>query len=364
MLSRTDRSTTHRVSPTAQELLDNLQSLVAIDIASNDSLESLGFIGGPASSNDGFLQLFLFSVVNNFAGTDRLPKNCIIHFINQHELVRSTILSQLGNEATAPFSIALAEKLMESAIEAGDAKTVHDLLALKIVRPDDLVYTTDGERRTAIEKAAGLRHLDVTACLLHFGADVNKTHQGAESWSEKGALECAIRLWGEYRPIDLNLVDLLLRNGATVSDKLAENAVPWGDARLIKMLISRLCPSQHEYFFEDILTNVAEHLKNEDGFEVARMVISACRDIHANECLDRRQEHVANAMAGAARRKNKELVELLLPHGGQGGIDVALTGAARSGCHSLVHQLIRHAVVHVQMDQDSEWMATASVLRL
>lgn len=343
MVSCRDRSTRCRVLPTARELLDNLQSLVSVDIAAEDSLKPLGFIGGYAPSTDGFVPLFLFSVVNNFAGTDRLAKGNIIQFINQDGLARSTILSQLQNGASTAFSIALAEKLLECAIEAGDAKTVHDLLALKIVKPDDIVYRNDRKRNTtAIEKAASLRHLDVTALLLRFGADVNKTYEDADDPLEKRALECAIRVWGEYRPIDLDLVDLLLRNGATVSNRLAAAAVRWGDIGLIKRLISRLSPSQHEYFFRNILPDVAKLLKNDDGYEVTRMVISACRDRHASRCLDSIPESLTVAMGQAARRKNKELLELLLPHGGQEGLDLALTAAARSGCHSLVHQLIRH----------------------
>lgn len=342
---RRDRSTQYRRWATAEERLESLQLLVSIDVAEEQFLGPYYLTGRPALPKDAFVQVFLFSIVNDFAGKIERLKRRVMQVVKQHELVRSTIFDHLRNRTCTVFSTALAEKLLEPAIEAYDANTVHDLLALKTFKIDDILCMDDGKRRTPVEKAARLRHFDITDLLLRFGADANKTYEHADPLEERGALECAIGLWGQYRPIDIKLVDLLLENGATVSTRLAGAAIRWGDIKVIERLMARLSPSEHKFFFTDMVAAVAEYLNNDEGYEVARKVIWECREIHANMCLKSTRKlemAIAIAMARAARRGNKELMELLLPYGGQMGLDLALIGAARSGCHSLVRQLIRH----------------------
>ncbi|KAI7776304.1 hypothetical protein LA080_005491 [Diaporthe eres] len=269
----------------AEELLSNLQSMMCIETAEGDCCGPLNVIGGPGSFTDGFFQLLLFSTVNNFAGIEAIiPMELAIKFIDQHEPTRSTILNQFRSGALTIFSRALAEKLLGAAIEACDAKAVHDLLALEIVKPDDIVCTESlpgnnhvddksHRLRTAIEKASILRHSDTIDLLLRFGADVNKTYENTGSQSERGALECAISLWGQYRPIDFKLVDLLLNNGATVSSRLVEAAVRWEDTGLIEKLMSRHSPSQHRDCFFQVLIDAAEYLKNDAGYKVIRQIM-------------------------------------------------------------------------------------------
>lgn len=353
MICRRERRASRGLLPTAEELLNSLQSLMCIGAAEGNCSGPLNVIGGPGSFTDGFSQLFLFSTVNNFAGIEALPMELAIKFIDKHEPTRSSILNQFRSGALTIFSRAVAEKLLEAAIEACDAKTAHDLLALEIVTPDDIVCTESfigykhadeksRRLRTAIEKASILRHFDTIDLLLRFGADVNKTYEDPGSQSERGALECAISLWGQYRPIDLKLVDLLLNNGATVSSRLVEAAVRWGDTGLIEKLLSSLPPSRHRDCFFQVLIDAAEYLRNDTGYKVIRQIMRACRGTHHNACVGSNPTLFAKAMVKAARRKNRELVDLLLPHGGQQGLDSALTAASRSGSHSLVHLLLAH----------------------
>lgn len=328
--------------------------MIYIETAEGDCCGPLNVIGGPGSFTDGFSQLLFFSTVNNFAGIKAIiSMELAIKFIDQHEPTRSTILNQFRSGASTIFSRALAEKLLGAAIEACDAKTVHDLLALEIVKPDDLVCTENlpgnnhvddksHRLRTAIEKASILRHSDTIDLLLRFGTDVNKTYENTGSQSDRGALECAIGLWGQYRPIDFKLVDLLLNNGATVSSRLVEAAVRWEDAGLIEKLMSRHPPSRHRDCFFQVLIDAAEYLKNDAGYKVIRQIMRACRETHQNACVGSNQNLFAKAMVKAARRKNRELVDLLLPHGGQRGLDSALTAASRSGSHSLIPLLLAH----------------------
>lgn len=244
----------------------------------------------------------------------------------------------------------MVEKLLEAAIEAGESKTVHDLLVLDMVRPDDIVffeafhYKYKNERRlTAVEKASKLRHFHIVGDLLRFGADVNKSHEkDGGNGIEQGALECAIGVWGEYHPIDINTVELLLSNGATVSGRLMEAAIRWGDEALVEKLMSRIPPSEHVYLFCEAIGDAAEYLRNDLGLKFVRQAMQACRDMHNNECIDLYPGCLAEVMCKAARRNNHDLVDLLLPHGGQKGLDMALAGAARFGNHTLVRWLLEH----------------------
>lgn len=355
MAYRCGRRTTHAPLPAAEEILDNLLSLVSVEIAGEDFYGSFNITREAGAVADRFVQLILFSVANNFAGIGDIPKEVIMRFINQYEPVRSSITSHLKDGASTIPSIALVGNLLEAAIEAGDTKTVQNLLALKIVNPDDIVcteglpdyYYTDparSYRRTLLERASMLRHFDIVRLLLQIGADANKTYiVGSEFLHlERGALQCAIGTCGEYRPPDPRLVDLLLNNGATVSGWLAVAAVRWGDTGLLEKLMSRLTPAEHVDCFHGLLSEAAEYLRNDIGHQIIRQVVKACRDTHDNACIHSNREVLVDSMTKAARRKNHDLVNLLLPHGGQDGLDRALTGASRSGSHSLVHLLLAH----------------------
>lgn len=354
MASGCELRVTHAPVPPAEEILDNLLSLVSLETAGEDFYGSLNITRDAGEFRDRFVQLLLFSIANNFAGIGVIPKRVIIEFINQYEPVRSSIMSHLKDRASIS-SIALVGNLLEAAIEADDTKTVQNLLALKIVAPDDIVcmerfpddHHTDAalrNRRTALEKASMLRHFDIMELLLQFGADVNKTYfvGSKDDFMGRGALECAIGTWGKYRPLDPRFMDLLLNNGATVSGRLALAAVRWGDKRLLEKLMSRLTPSEHVDYFHAILSDAAEYLRNDLGHQVIRQVIQACRDTHDNTCIRSQGYALKTVMTKAARRKNNDLVLLLIPHGGQDGLDQALTAASQSGSHALVHLLLAH----------------------
>lgn len=354
IILRHARDASNEQLPTAEEVLDNLRSLVVINAADRDFCDQFDIFSGSKVFTDQFIQLFLFSIVNNFAGLNDIPAKVMIEFINRHELVRSRILCHLRNGTSTIYSRALVEKLLEAAIEACDAKTVHELLVLEIVRPNDIVFFGSSprgnrHRLTPVEKASTLRHFEIVALLVRFDADVNKTYQAADSNMERGALESAIGLWGKYRPIEIKLVELLLSNGAAVSGRLMGAAIRWGDVALVEKLMSSLSPSAHVDCVDDLIVDAAEYLRNDIGLKFVRQVMQACRDMHKNKCIEHKNncidsEHdfLVEAMRNAARRNNRGLVDLLLPHGGQEGLDSALTAAARFGSHSLVHELIAH----------------------
>ncbi|KAI1361456.1 hypothetical protein F5Y08DRAFT_342638 [Xylaria arbuscula] len=331
---------THRRLPTAKELVDSLESLVSIE-GMGVFRELSQVVGDSVYVTDRFAQLLLFATANNFAGIDNIPIKMIMRFMDQNEPLRSSIPSCLTMGESTIFSSALTEKLLKGAIEAGDAKAAHDILVLKVVKPDDIICMEGRRRRTPLERASRMRHFEMIRLLLHFGADVNKTYDTSFG-TEDGALECAIGLRDEYCPIDLQIVDLLLDKGATVHSRAALTVIRWGGTRLIEKIMSRLPQSEHVDCFSDMLTEAAEYLENDTGLRIVQQVLKTCRDMHDGICIGSKQSTLAEVMVSAARKQNKELVCFLLPYGGQQGLDRALTGAVRSGSHSLVHLLIGH----------------------
>lgn len=119
-------------------------------------------------------------------------------------------------------------------------------------------------------------------------------------------------------------------------------AVGWGDTALLDKLMSKISSSKHEYFFQmDTISRAALYLKNEAGYRFVQQVMQTCQSTHDSACLASKG-CLAKAMCHAARRNNRDLVDLLLPHTGLQGLDRALAAAARFGSHSLVQLLIAH----------------------
>ncbi|KAI0870363.1 hypothetical protein GGS24DRAFT_110489 [Hypoxylon argillaceum] len=174
VISRRGPHEMHKLLPTAEELLSNLESLVSME-DTEEFHDPFHVVGGNVLFPDQFVTLFLYATVNNFAGIDTIPMKLIMRFMNQHQPFRSRILNCLTKGEFTIFSSALTEKLLKAAIEAGDSNTVHDVLALKFVKPDDIIFMEGGCRRTPLERASTMRHFKIMELLLRFGADVNKT---------------------------------------------------------------------------------------------------------------------------------------------------------------------------------------------
>lgn len=347
VISRCGRHPAYTSFTSAEDVLDNLQSLVPLETAERGLPGLSNAIGGIEASADHFLRLFLFSIVNNFAGLGSVPAKAIIKFMHQEEHTWPIIMRQLRIGTSTVFVRALTEKLFEVAIEAGDAPTVHDLLGLHTFDPDDIVcaeyHLTDEKsqgRRSPIEKAASLRRLDVVVQLLKHGVDVNKTYKSAESPAERGALECAIGLRGQYSSVKSDLVDVLLDSGATVRGRLLGAAICRGGVTLFQKLMFKLTPFEHEYCFSHTLTDAVERLSNYFSHNFIARLINECQVMHNFACVHSNQPLLVKLMFDAAMRDNRDLIDLLKDFGGQEGLNSALIGAARSGGHSLVKFLL------------------------
>lgn len=340
MVSRRDLPSESQTLPTVMELLDCLQSSLSTDIAEDDNEQSLRFIEGDNLFTDRFTPLFFSSLANNLIGLESIPVEAIMSFISHHKDVRSRIMKCL--QQSSIFGRALAENLLRSAIEAGDATVVSFLLEStgRLVDPNTIVCMHGGRRWTPVERAARLCNLDVVQCLLKAGADVNKTCS-TDTYDNQGALECAIQKWGDYVPVNLNLVKAILDGAAIVRAPLLGAIIRWGDNNVVAELISYLHLADHtDYMSNWILSDAAQHLCNEIGFRVVQQVLHACRDMHDVQCLGHHQHQFELAMFWAARKANMELVQLLIPHVVQEALDHALSAAVASRCRQTVYLLL------------------------
>lgn len=327
--------------PSCEELLDSLRSQFLTGTVEEEFGERLDLIGGDDLPTTGFIRFFLFSIVNNFAGLENIPIEAIMRFISQHDYMITSIFHYLQSASTI-FSHALAEKLFKAAIDTLDQKIIQLLLKTGLVNPNAIICFEDDERRwTPIERSATFRHFDITKCLLDAGADVNKTYIDEPSYFERGALECAIRKWGDYSPIDIRLVKLLLDHSAIVGYDLVGTAIRWGDENLITELMMRFDPSHHgDYINIGVFIDAAKFLHNDLSFRIIQQIVTACQDTHSNQCINSKPELCGQVMAQAAKRANMEVVKLLVNYSDQNGLDWALSMAIRSRSYALMEFLI------------------------
>ncbi|KAK9414896.1 putative Clr5 domain-containing protein [Seiridium unicorne] len=332
-----------QVLPNIEELLQNLLCLLPGTNTQDEFVGPFTVMGADNLSIDKFIRLLLLSIVNNFAGLESVPVEAIMAFMSQHEQVQS-VISHYFQATPTTFSRALAEQLFKSAIESCYPTIVRVVLKTGLVNPNTLVMLraehSGDTRRTPIEIAASLRHLEMTKLLLEFDADVNKSYRRGRE-TEQGALESAVRLWGEYQPIDPRLVRLLLDHGAEIRENLFGAAIRWGDTKLITELLLSVSSRRTKCFVTHRKTyEIAGYLQGDLAFRIIQELFDMCQEIHNGKCIDEDERYMAQVMLEAARRGNLELVQLVFPHASHRGPDSALVAAVRSGSHMLVHWLL------------------------
>lgn len=334
--------------PTGEELLESLQSRLLDDTAQDWRGQSLHSMSGDNMFTDRFVGLFLSSIGNNFAGLENIPVEAIMIFIGQNENIRSRILKYL-QEAPDIFSYALAESVFRAAIEAGDSTVTRFLLQNQLADPNAKI-----DDLTPVEKAAGLHHLEVTRCLVEAGADVNKTYGEADRFSHQGALEHAIRKWGDYVPVDPLLVDVILCSGAIVRADLLGAAIRWGAEDVVDRLMSRLSPAEHTRCLEhglytsseSILADATKYLGKDLSLKVVRQLLHACQDVHDSHCMRSaglgplQPPPFESVMLYAAKKTNMEVLQLLIPYVSQRAMNYGLVGAVSSGSLIMVQFLL------------------------
>lgn len=337
--------------PDHDDVLDSLLSLLP-RITQEDGPEELGGIATKSNFESQFHTALLYSMANGFAGLRNIPSGAILRMLKKQHDMSSRIIDCLRS-CPAAQAKCLAENLFRAAIQACDEEVV--ILILQATRdspnaisPNEIVCQLDNKGRfyTPVELAAKFRHLGIVKILLAANADVNKTYEQNVT-QERGALELAVRRWGKFEAVDINLVRTILHCHGEVRIGLVGAAIRWGQADLIHEFISRFPPASHNKFFEQQLNShyvslveTAEYLQNDIATCVIKRVFDYCQSEKCMRCSIDNQSLMETTLCTAAKRANFKLVELLLPHTAMK--DGGLAAAIRSGSRKVIDLFFLH----------------------
>ncbi|CAG8961333.1 hypothetical protein HYFRA_00013794 [Hymenoscyphus fraxineus] len=341
--------------PGTDELLENLFSLLpeALQVYNDQS-------------EDQFYIALLYSIANGFAGLADIPSGAILRMLREKQHMSLRIIECLKTCPPAQAKC-LGDNLFRAAVESCDEDAVMFILRAtknspNAIDPNKLVCQAMGERRlfTPIELAAKFRHLGIVKILLAADADVNKTcvdeygHYRRQH-AECGALELAVRKWGDFEEaeIDMELLRTLLNAGAEVRTGLIVSTVRWGQGDLVEELLSRLPPTRHSEFFsatsiyadaEKIVptADFASQLPNERATGIIANLLKQCEAEHDLRCAADNSDLMELMLCHAARRENVELVKLLLPYMSTLQKSAGLSAAVWKGHRSLIDLLLAH----------------------
>lgn len=165
------------------------------------------------------VELLWFSVANNFAGLPDFPRENMWNYVREHISVSGLLQFSPG-----PTTIALAENLFQCIIECGDVQAAEFLLEKRYVNANKQICIVDDVRYTPVERSAKLRNIPMTRLLVHYKADVNKTHVEHDR-AEKGALERAVSLFDDAAEPPIGLIHILLESGASITVRVLERAL-------------------------------------------------------------------------------------------------------------------------------------------
>jgi ankyrin repeat protein len=198
----------------AQSFSQNLKALMPESMFSNHPTNLQMIVSQDHSSNAAnFLNLTLFMVSNKLIGQDSDISAKVYNWIKRHS--DAGFLGYLLS-INGPTIEALAEQLFSLAIEAGDARTVKNILDSGL-DPNELRCSGTWKKRvTPLQRACELHSLELVRTLLDAGADVNSSSSSADFLLSRAIHMDKYEKMSDYVDI-AELVQLLLREGANVN---------------------------------------------------------------------------------------------------------------------------------------------------
>ncbi|KAI2470719.1 ankyrin repeat-containing domain protein [Annulohypoxylon bovei var. microspora] len=331
--------------PDVEDIVDSLESLLPGRI----DLETMSSESGTIERNANFglgFKVLLYSIINGFAGLRNIPRGAILKLIRENHEMQTHLFKFLNS---SPSSVAkpLADNLFRAAVESCDRQAVTTIMSITgrnpdtVIDPNEIACEFHGRQYTPVELAAKFRNFEIVQVLLAAKADPNKTY-GENDESECGALELAVRKWGDYEPVDLKLVELLLDWGAEISIDLVEATVRWGhrDKELLQELLSRIAPSCHDGYLKHkyLLQDITKYLENSVTTAIIKRFFADCEETNCNKCASNYPIPLKDILTQAASRGNLDLVNFLLQY--TKATQLALAAAVRSGNSQLIDILL------------------------
>ncbi|KAN0102809.1 Ankyrin repeat-containing domain protein [Hyaloscypha variabilis] len=185
------------------------------------------------------VELLWFSVANNFAGLPDFPRENMWNYVREHISVSGLLQFSPG-----PTTIALAENLFQCIVECGDVQAAEFLLEKRYVNANKQVCIVNNYQYTPVERSAKLRNVPMTRLLVHYKADVNKTHV-EHDYAAKGALEHAVSLFDDATEPPLDLIHILLESGASITVRVLERALYKLYLQVAEILIYKGAQDRH-----------------------------------------------------------------------------------------------------------------------
>ncbi|KAH5756675.1 hypothetical protein HBI37_058330 [Parastagonospora nodorum] len=287
-----------------------------------------------------FIRLLVFSIANGFAGLGDVPIASILRFLTRYGNT-DTLFGQVLSASPNHVAKSLAENLVKVAIEARQAQVVKYLLDSQLLQVNNLVCGADGQKLTALERAAQLQDYKTTKVLMDSHADVQKSY--ASDPRENGPLNRLINgiIRGETIPPDvLVLVSVLLEADAGIDLSVLKRVVIHSrDSILAACLISHFLKSHETCAVRDgMLPLIALDLEEEQAYGATEQTIGACQRLHYNECLQTPEGQVEWALVQSAKRGHVRVVQLLLHH--TNSLSRVLSAAFHSGKSEILEMVL------------------------
>ena len=284
--------------------------------------------------------MVIFSAENNFAGLDGDSIGLVLEFLKQDSHMRSKLL-QYHRVASENISKALAQNMVRAAIENSDAATLREYLSMGLVSSNEIVCLVNGRRYTAVERSAMLHSYEVTEVLIHARADLAKTYE-KDQRMERGPLELAVGKFGNSRPADERLIDLLLHYGAEVCIFLIVALVSRKDTILIEQLLSKVSPStEHSKAMTDhmFMFNIVFLPDCRLAMIIIKKLVEMCFATGCRTCCESQPELMQGLLSIAAIRGHLELVSFLAKY--VTDITCSLVAAVRGGHRDTIEYLLK-----------------------
>ena len=350
----------HPELPSVQDLVDRLESLLppVTDEASDSIAQDASTITTQSRLEDTLADVFLYSVLNGFAGFRDVPIGSVFKLLRSHPQLNCELFAKFAElEDSSSLKKSLAENLLRAAVEACDAEAIQTISQmtkgrLTEMHPDTILCEYEGQVYTALEFAAKKRHKASVEVLLTLGADVKKTY-AMEPPEEQGPLELALQISSTVpQPIDLAFVKMLLQAGCKIraeSFKMLVRRSP--DSRLHEVLMEGIEQHEHTEIFE-VLEYLVSFMSNNLATGLVKKIRRFCHKEGCFRCIPSTSSRILKSnetvqakclrkiLARAAIRGNMPLCKFLLDYVESNGL--VLAAAIRGGDEEIVNLMTEH----------------------
>lgn len=364
------RSSSRGRLPDVELLLDRLLAILPEKEAEQVTKSSLE----PAKLEPAIREMFLRSIVDNFAGLQGTPVRSVLVLLRSDPRMGSELFKRLrtGSQALAKT---IADNLFRAAVSAGDVQAAKFIVAAGsgqpyAIRLDDIICQSEGKRLTPLELAAENFDVHMVSALVHLGADVNKSYADSEYDSEYdcvGPLEYALQFnhppdmplckQREVESAQQQIVSVLLEHGAQVAGRHVKHARRFPGLDILVMLLGRLEPHTHHNIPHDSpdqlwWCRVARHPEREKSVMAFGMLLGWHAEFACSECIEEfTLPFVAAAMSG-----NLELCKLFLRQR-LPATALALSGAVRGRHSDIINLLLEQEIDLAESPEWLEWLS-------